>query len=895
MKKLISIFTVLLLCGVLINAQQVTIEPYGVSPREADADTNDVFNRAYNALLNVGVQTQIYLMGTRLDTTLSGAQSWELVEKPDTSQITSLNNISSMGDNSEILVFTPDVIGQYKIKFSDGGVFYEVELNAGLFMGIEDAKCGLCHAGKKNEWENTGHASMLVRGLDGTLSSYYRGYCISCHTTGYDANAVNDGFDDFDFVFPDTLFVGQYDNMLLAYPDAMKRANIQCESCHGPGSEHFGNIASNRITETLDSQTCAICHDSGTYHYFPAQLKLSSHGNPKYAGYAGTRATCAPCHSGSGFFAYLENGMQPLDEAPPVMEWTCAVCHDPHSDENPHQLRTLNDVTLGNGFVVKDGGIGKFCMNCHKSRRNAELYTGVDFRYSRYYGPHNGPQADILAAENAITFGIKLPSSPHLVAGDGNSCVICHMGPGNNGDEGFPVVGGHTFNVMDPDGNDNVQVCAGCHGDVGASFAEKKYFMNGNADHDGDGVAEGLQEEVEGLLTELALRLPPYDTLAVDVSGKYEYTEVERKVAYNYLLVEKDRSKGIHNPAFVISLLKVSFAALEYGQLGPGVIAGVWDVPNDQGKKVNVAWTRFGGDGIAVNPINQYGVWRLDPIPPVPPKTLKSKEEANFITLNIGDQIMDENWMLTYVAYVPAASMFMYNVNVPTLYNTVETDTAWTGFVVSGITGNGNAIWSEPAFGFSVDNLVPAPPAGFSGEASETDITLTWLESEDEDFDYFAIYRSETQDFDPNGMEPIGTTSGTLFVDNSVEMGKTYYYKMSVVDFNKNESDYSAELAFTITSVEDESGIPTKYALYQNYPNPFNPATEIKFALPEAANVKITIYNSVGKEVAVIENRNFGAGYHKVTWNADNFASGVYFCELKTASFFKVNKMMLMK
>ncbi len=894
MKRVISVLLAFIFSAMLLQAQSVSLTPYGVAPRVAEEDTADIFDLPYDALLNVGVGTQMYLLGAVKDTTLDGSQSWSLIEAPDGSTITDLTATHPMGDNGEILIFKPDVKGVFKIKFEYAGQSAEVSIHSGLFLGYEDGNCQLCHPSKVNEWKETGHASMLKRGLDGTLSDHYASYCIKCHTVGYDPNADNDGFDDFDFTFPDSLFEGQYDNMVATYPDAMKRANIQCESCHGPANDHFGNASDNRMTWSLDVNTCAKCHDEGTHHYFPAQWRMSGHAAATTLGYAGGRSSCAQCHSGSGFIKYIETGKQPLTEAPPLAKIGCATCHDPHSVGNIHQLRTVDDVVLGNGEVITAGGTGKLCMNCHKGRRDAKLYTGEEFHYSSHYGPHHGPQADVLAATNAADFGVKLPSSPHLQATE-DACVTCHMGPGQKPEGAdFPISGMHTFSVTDPDGNDNVQICQGCHGDFGPSFGDKIFFMNGVGDHDGDGVVEGLQHEVEGLLEELALLLPPYDTLDVDVSGKYDYSVVERKAAFNYLMVEEDRSKGVHNPAFVVSLLKLSIAAVKYGQLGPGVIAGVWDVPNDQGNMVNVAWTKFGGDGIGMPQINQYGVWRLDPIPPTPPAEIKSKDQVDASSLQIGDQLMDEEFILTYVAYVPAANMPMYNVNVPTLFNTVEGDTAWTGFVVSGIAGP-EVIWSKPAFGFSVDNLVPAPPAGFAGEANENSIVLSWLESEDVDFDYFAIYRSETANFDPTGMTPYGTTSGTSFVDNSVEMGKTYYYKLAVVDFNKNQSDYSPELAFTITGVEDEMGIPTKYALYQNYPNPFNPSTEIKFALPETANITVKIYNSLGKEIATIASGEYEAGYHRIYWDAKDFATGVYFCELKTDKFTQVNKMMLMK
>ncbi len=70
------------------------------------------------------------------------------------------------------------------------------------------------------------------------------------------------------------------------------------------------------------------------------------------------------------------------------------------------------------------------------------------------------------------------------------------------------VVGGHTWNMNDTEGNDNVEACAPCHGNVGRSFKDKKYYFNGNADLDGNGIAEGLQLEVHGLMEQLAVLLP---------------------------------------------------------------------------------------------------------------------------------------------------------------------------------------------------------------------------------------------------------------------------------------------------------------------------------------------------------------------------------------------------
>ena len=95
--------------------------------------------------------------------------------------------------------------------------------------------------------------------------------------------------------------------------------------------------------------------------------------------------------------------------------------------------------------------------------------------------------------------------------------------------------------------------------------------------------------------------------------------------------------------------------------------------------------------------------------------------------------------------------------------------------------------------------------------------------------------------------------------------------------------------------------IPTKFALHNNYPNPFNPMTNIRFDLPEATHVTITIYDITGREVVKLVNRNINAGYRHLIWDARdkygcNVASGLYIYRIQTsAGFNKTNKMMLMR
>ncbi len=85
--------------------------------------------------------------------------------------------------------------------------------------------------------------------------------------------------------------------------------------------------------------------------------------------------------------------------------------------------------------------------------------------------------------------------------------------------------------------------------------------------------------------------------------------------------------------------------------------------------------------------------------------------------------------------------------------------------------------------------------------------------------------------------------------------------------------------------------LPNNFSLKQNYPNPFNPATKISFDIPSGSDVKLTVYNSLGKEVQTLVNENLKAGKYEVTFNANNLSSGVYYYRL-TAGEFNISKVM---
>jgi hypothetical protein len=89
--------------------------------------------------------------------------------------------------------------------------------------------------------------------------------------------------------------------------------------------------------------------------------------------------------------------------------------------------------------------------------------------------------------------------------------------------------------------------------------------------------------------------------------------------------------------------------------------------------------------------------------------------------------------------------------------------------------------------------------------------------------------------------------------------------------------------------------IPSSFKLYQNYPNPFNPMTTIEFEIPERANVKLIVYDILGREVGKLVDKELEPGRYKVNFEASELSSGVYFYRLEAGKFADVKKMLLVK
>ena len=127
----------------------------------------------------------------------------------------------------------------------------------------------------------------------------------------------------------------------------------------------------------------------------------------------------------------------------------------------------------------------------------------------------------------------------------------------------------------------------------------------------------------------------------------------------------------------------------------------------------------------------------------------------------------------------------------------------------------------------------------------------------------------------------------------------TYYYN----DYSSGAPQVRSvhpEMDRTSVSLANGPMVPTVYGMSQNSPNPFNPVTEIKYAIPEAGYVKLSVFNILGQNVRNLVDEEKSVGDYSVIWDGkdafgESVASGVYFYRIKANKFSETKKMLLLK
>lgn len=190
------------------------------------------------------------------------------------------------------------------------------------------------------------------------------------------------------------------------------------------------------------------------------------------------------------------------------------------------------------------------------------------------------------------------------------------------------------------------------------------------------------------------------------------------------------------------------------------------------------------------------------------------------------------------------------------------------------------------------NTVIPVELTSFTANVNDLgQVILNWATATETNNQGFEIERrTETSEYRTIGyVEGFGTTTEPKnynYLDQTVEQGINYY-RLKQVDFDGTFS-YSDEVEVDVTG-------PLAFNLQQNYPNPFNPSTNIKYSIAESGIVRLSIYNLVGEEVAILVNGYKQAGFYETTFDASKLPSGTYIYKLQSDKSFLTKKMMLLK
>lgn len=195
-------------------------------------------------------------------------------------------------------------------------------------------------------------------------------------------------------------------------------------------------------------------------------------------------------------------------------------------------------------------------------------------------------------------------------------------------------------------------------------------------------------------------------------------------------------------------------------------------------------------------------------------------------------------------------------------------------------------------FDFAPAGSVPVELTSFSASVTGSSVELIWTTATEVNNKGFEIEKNYAGDWTTVAfVDGKGTTSEVNnynFTDEVVNYEGTLEYRLRQIDFDGTVS-YSETISVEVTS------IPSEFNLAQNYPNPFNPTTNITFAIPENGNVKLSVYNMLGEEIAVLLNGYREAGNYEVTFNANELNSGIYLYKIEAGNFVNIKKMILVK
>lgn len=193
--------------------------------------------------------------------------------------------------------------------------------------------------------------------------------------------------------------------------------------------------------------------------------------------------------------------------------------------------------------------------------------------------------------------------------------------------------------------------------------------------------------------------------------------------------------------------------------------------------------------------------------------------------------------------------------------------------------------------------------AGPSGVYKTTNLGLNWYSIGDSQVNY-------TSAFFINSNKGYATNPSSNFpVTKTTNGGINWYgqtpapYGFNTVFFLNENTGFIGGINGTIMKTTNggvpiipiSTNIPDKYYLFQNYPNPFNPSTIIRYSVLRNQNVKLTVFDLLGKEIATLVNEKQMPGEYEVKFDGSNLPSGIYFYKLTSGEYKEIKRMMLIK
>ncbi len=355
-----------------------------------------------------------------------------------------------------------------------------------LYVG--SGACIECHEEDHTDWAGTLHATAFdTLVTDGEENNPL---CFPCHAVGYGEPS---GFVDCE-----------------ATPHL---ADVQCENCHGPGSNHSIDPDNVRIDVSLDSSLCGQCHQSchglcgEYYHPHYEQWSTSKHSMalwdikwlPEY------EESCLQCHS-------TDYRLAPEDNKPAATDVSycleCAACHRPRGSSNVSQLRMAPE---------------SLCAQCHTMGDASPGAEPDQAQFEFMYGVGG------FALDGTPLDGLY-PSVFTILSGQ---CAFCHVYSQAYGGPDQPSDSGHDFEC-------DTRACFLCH-------TEEEAAAN----------IAVVYEEIEARLAIIAPYFDPQHASYVDPATLSPEELVQYNIAkFNYDFVKADRSYGAHNAGFARRLMQ---------------------------------------------------------------------------------------------------------------------------------------------------------------------------------------------------------------------------------------------------------------------------------------------------------------------------------------------------